>query len=104
MNARDRFVTALAETVSTAYYTEGEAYLRQEQIKSIAEEQQVSDAEMRASLDLLDDQGLLLRRHHGRAYSDGIGLMLRYEEADRRLFWTRNKLRREILRLAAILN
>jgi hypothetical protein len=28
--------------------------------------------------------------------------MLRYEAADQRLFWERNKLRREILRLAAM--
>jgi hypothetical protein len=41
---------------------------------------------VRATLRLLDEQGLLLR----------------YEEADRRLFWQRNELRREILRLAAI--
>ena len=44
----------------------------------------------------------VLRQEGGVAYSDGIGLMLRYEAADRRLFWERNKLRREILRLAAM--
>jgi len=34
------------------------------------------------------------RQEGGVAYSDGIGRMLRYEAADRRLFWERNKLRR----------
>ena len=36
----------------------------------------------------------VLRQEGGVAYSDGIGRMLRYEAADRRLFWERNKLRR----------
>ena len=44
----------------------------------------------------------VLRQEGGVAYSDGIGLMLRYEAAAQRLFWERNKLRQEILRLAAM--
>jgi hypothetical protein len=102
MDARDRFLTALADAVSTAYYAEGDPYLSIERINAIAEEQQVPGAEARATLDLLDERGLLLRQEGGWAYGDGIGLLLRYEQADRRLFWRRNELRREILRLAAV--
>jgi hypothetical protein len=102
MDARDRFVTALAEAVSTAYYAEGYIFFSIEQINAIAVEHQVPEAEARATLDLLDERGLLRRQEGGRDYADGIGLLLRYEEADRRLFWQRNALRREILRLAAI--
>jgi hypothetical protein len=32
----------------------------------------------------------VLRQEGGVAYSDGIALMLRYEAADRRLFWEHN--------------
>jgi hypothetical protein len=102
MDARDRFLTALAEAVSKAYYAEGVLYLSTQEIGAIAEEQRVSDADARAMLDLLDERGLLRRQEGGWAYSDGIGLLLRYEEADRRLFWQRNERRREILRLAAV--
>jgi hypothetical protein len=102
VDARDRFVTALAEAVSTAYYAEGEPYLSIERISAIAEEQHVPDAEARATLDLLDEQGLLLRQAGGWSYGDGIGLLLHHEQANRRLFWRRNELRREILRLAAV--
>lgn len=102
MDARDRFVSAVAEMVSTAYYTEGEPYIGIERFNAIAEQEQVPDSEARAALDLLDERGLLRRQEGGWAYGDGIGLLLRYEEAERRLFWQRNALRREILRLAAI--
>jgi hypothetical protein len=101
MDARDRFVTALAELVSSAYYTEGDIYVSNEKIRALADEHAVPDAEARAALDLLDHRGLLCRQEGGHSYSDGIGLALKYEEADRRLFWQRNVLRREILRLAA---
>jgi hypothetical protein len=87
--------------VSTAYYAEGDIYLSSARIDAIAEEQRVPEAEARAALRLLDDRGLLQRQEGGWAYSEGIGLLLLYEAADRPLFWQRNKLRREILRLAA---
>ena len=102
LDARDRFISALAEAVSTAYYAEGELYLSIEDISAIAERERVPDAEARAVLDLLDDRGLIQRQEGGWAYGDGIGLLLLHERADRRLFWKRNVLRREILRLAAI--
>lgn len=102
MEARDRFISVLAEAVSTGYYAEGELYLSIEEISAIAEAQQVPDAEARAGLDLLDERGLLQRQQGGWAYGDGIGLLVQYEQADRRVFWQRNLLRREILRLAAV--
>jgi hypothetical protein len=101
MDARDRFVTALAEAVSTAYYTHGDIFLSIEEIGALADEQQVPEAEARATLRLLDEEGLL-EHLGGRSYGRGIGLLVRYEEVDRRLSWQRNVLRREILRLAAI--
>jgi len=101
MDARDRFISALAELVNAAYYAQGDIYISSQQIRALANEHAVPDGEARAALDLLDDQGLLRRQEGGHAYGDGIGLALRYEEADRRLFWQRNVLRREILRLAA---
>jgi hypothetical protein len=102
VDARDRFLSALAEAVSTSYYSEGELYLSLERINAIADDQQVPDAEARATLDLLDERGLLYRQEGGWGYGDGIGLLLKYEEADRRISWQRNVLRREILRLVAI--
>jgi hypothetical protein len=102
MDARDRFINALAEAVSQAYYVGGFLFLSIEQISAIAKDQQVPDAEARATLDLLDERGLLQREEGGWAYGDGIGLLLLYEEANRRVLWQRNELRREILRLAAI--
>jgi hypothetical protein len=102
MDVRDRFITALAEAVSEAYYAQGLLFLSIEQINAIARGQQVPDREARATLDLLDERGLLQRQEGGWAYGDGIGLLLLYEEANRRLYWQRNGLRREILRLAAI--
>jgi hypothetical protein len=85
VNARDRFRAALAEAVSKAYYVEGDLYLSIERINMIAAEEQVPDADVRAVLDLLGDQGLLRRQEGGWAYGDGIALMLCHEEADRRL-------------------
>jgi hypothetical protein len=73
-----------------------------ERINEIAEEQRVPEAEARAVLDLLDDEFLLRRQESGWRHGDGIGLLLRYEETNRRLAWQRNQLRREILRLTAI--
>src|SRR5688500_19011425 len=70
-------------------------------MSAIAEAEKIPDNEARAALRLLDDQGLLVAQEGGRSYSDGMGLALRYEEADRPLFWHRNLLRREILILAA---
>jgi hypothetical protein len=102
VDARDRFISAIAELVSTAYYTEGEPYISSEQLSAIAVQEHVPEPDARGALDLLDERGLLRRQEGGWAYSDGVGLLLRYEEAERRLHWQRNVLRREILRLAAI--
>lgn len=103
MDARDRFLSSLAETVSDEYYVNGLVYLSRQKIDALAKEQRVPEAEVRATLDLLDERALLMRQEGGHSYSDGIGLLLKYEQsADRRLFWQRNELRREILRLAAI--
>ena len=101
MDARDRFLNSLAEAVSTAYYSEGDIYLSVERINAIADEQKVRDPERRALLDLLDERGLLRRLEGDWAYGDGIGLLLEYEATESRLAWKRNKLRREILQLAA---
>lgn len=89
MEARDRFISALAEAVSTVYYAEGELYLSIENINAIAEAERVPDPEARAVLDLLDERGLLQRQEGGWAYGDGIGLLLRYEQAHRHLLWQR---------------
>jgi hypothetical protein len=102
VDARDRFLNALGDAVSTLYYAEGHLYLSIERINTIAQEQHVPDADARAALDLLDEQGLLRRQEGGWAYGDGIGLLLDHERNSRRLFWQRNELRREILRLTAI--
>jgi hypothetical protein len=101
MDARDRFLIALGEAVSNAYYSQGVLFMSVHEIQAIADEQHVPEAVARATLDLLDEHGLLERQDGGRDYGDGIGLLLRYEEAERRLFRERNVLRREILRLAA---
>jgi hypothetical protein len=101
MDARDRFIAGLAELVNSAYYAKGDIYISTQQLSALADEQAVPEAEARAVLDLLDDQGLLRRQEGGHSYGDGLGLALKYEEADRRLFWRRNVLRREILRFAA---
>ena len=101
MDARDRFITALAELVSTAYHAQGDIYISDHELTALADEYAVPAVEARAALDFLDDQGLLCRQEGGHSYSDGIGLVLKYEEVDRRLLWQRNVLRREILRLAA---
>src|ERR1044072_954839 len=82
MNARERFASALAEAVSTAYYAEGLLYLSLEQINAIADEHQVPEAEARAVLDLMDERMLLQRQEGGWAYSDGIGLLLQHEAAN----------------------
>jgi len=102
VDARDRFVNALGDAVSTVYYVEGHLYLPIERINAIALEQHVPDADARVALDLLDERGLLLRQEGGWAYGDGIGLLLDHEQNSRRLFWQRNELRREILWLTAI--
>ena len=101
MEARDRFIMALAEFVNRAYYSHGEIFISLQDISAIAGSEKVPDNEVRAALRLLDDRGLLQVQDGGHFYSDGLGLALKHEEAHRRLFWERNKLRREILRLAA---
>lgn len=59
MEARDRFISALAEAVSTVYYAEGELYLSIENINAIAEAEQVPDPEARADpVNLSDPSGL----------------------------------------------
>jgi hypothetical protein len=87
--------------VSTTYYADGDAYISVHTINALAEEQHVPDSEARAVLDLLDDRGLLHRDEGGWSYKDGIGLLLRYEDAARGVAWERNVLRRQILRAAA---
>lgn len=101
MNSRERFINALAAAVSDAYYSQGEIYLSTREIETVAKAEGTPDQEVRAVLRLLDDQGLLMQQEGGHSYSDGLGLVLRYEKADRPLFWERNKLRREILTVAA---
>jgi hypothetical protein len=101
MDARDRFITALAELVNSTYYAQGFLYISAQDVEALARTHAVPDAEARAALRSLDDQGLLLRQEGGHSYSDGLGLALTHEESDRALFWRRNLLRREILRLAA---
>lgn len=102
MDARDRFITALAEYVSQAYYREGDIFLDVRVVEEIGREQKASDEDMRSALELLDDQGLLERMEGGYSYSNGEGLALKYEQdANRALYWKRNELRREILKLAA---
>jgi hypothetical protein len=101
MDARARFINSLAKFVNDAYYAEGFPWISVEQISAIAEEAQLPDHEATAVLALLDQRGLLERQEGGHSYSNGLGLALRYEEADRPFFWGHNKLRREILRRAA---
>jgi hypothetical protein len=102
VDARDRFVTALAEHVNLAYYREGDIFLDVREIEAIGHEQEASDEDMRTALAWLDEQGLLEQMEGGHSYSNGAGLALRYEqEADRPLYWQHNDLRRRILKLAA---
>src|SRR3954471_18873213 len=98
MEARDRFITALARHVSEAYYRDGDIYVSVQELEAIAAAEKVSDSDARSALRVLDDNGLLMRAEGGHHYRDGIGLLLRYEAADRPVAWKRNKLRREILR------
>jgi len=101
MDARERFTTALAERVNTMLYAEGVVFLATREIERIAEETGAADHEARAVLGLVDQEGLLERQEGGWDYSDGEGLALRYEQADRKLFWEHNALRRRVLALAA---
>jgi hypothetical protein len=101
VEARSRFITALAKRVSDEYYASGEIYLSVREIDALAEAESVPENEARAALRLLDDNGLLIAQEGGHSYSDGMGLALRYEDADRQLFRQRNGLRREILALTA---
>lgn len=100
VEARDRFIASLAKRVSDEYYSRGEIYISIEEISQIATADGLEEAELRAVLRLLNDNGLLIAQEGGHSFSDGVGLMLRYEEADRQLFWSRNALRRQILQRA----
>jgi hypothetical protein len=100
VRAFDRFVTALAKHVDEALHREGLVYIDARAIEGIAEAENVPAGEMRAALEELDAQGLLIRDEGGWSYKDGVGLALRYEEADRPVFYSRNQLRRAVLRLA----
>ena len=41
MDARDRFITALAELVSTAYHAQGDVYISDYEITALADEHAV---------------------------------------------------------------
>jgi hypothetical protein len=100
VRAFDRFVTALAKHVDEALHREGLVHVDAGAIEGIAEAENVPAGDMRAALEELDAQGLLIRDEGGWSYKDGVGLALRYEEADRPVFYSRNQLRRAVLRLA----
>lgn len=99
MRTFDRFVSALAKHVDEALHREGLVYIDARAIEGIAEAENVPAGDMRAALEELDAQGLLIRDEGGWSYKDGVGLALRYEEADRPVFYSRNELRRAVLRL-----
>jgi hypothetical protein len=100
MEARDRFISAIAKSVNEAYYSQGEIFIDVTKLEALADEVGLSHKEARAVLRLLDDRGLLYVQEGGRSYSDGLGIALRYEEAARAVFWEHNQLRRRILELA----
>lgn len=98
MRAGDRFRVALGQRMSETLYREGYAYVGGDEVARLAREHG-ADGEARALLRNLEDRGLFQRE--GDMCLDGEGLVLRYEEEDnRRQFWQRNHLRRELLRVA----